>query len=428
MKKAEKKKILILSGIVQMADVVKTAQKMGLYTIVTDRDPESPAKKLADGYYNISTSETEKLAEMARNEGIDGVFNAFDDVNTWNALALCKELNLPFYATTEQLQICSDKNTFKEYCRIYGAPVIEEYELGGDLSEENLKNLTYPVIVKPVDSYASQGITVCHSPEEVRNGYEKALDFSKSKKVIVERFVDEAYGVQTIYTIQNGNIVLNGVADRFVHKHSEEFPPLPIAMIFSSQHTEQYIESVDPYIRKLIEGIGIRNGVVFIQSLFENGSFYIYEMGFRLGGSQMYSIIEKQTGISQVEFMLTLALGESIGHLDMGPYNNAYMPYPSCNLPILLKGGTIRDIEGIESIQKLPGVIHTAISKSPGDKVRVTGSYTQMFGRFTIVANSREELHDTIRTIYDRLKITSTDGEDMILVRYQPTEALSPKQ
>lgn len=428
MKKAEKKKILILSGIIQMADVVKTAQKMGLYTIVTDRDPESPAKKLADAYYNISTSEIEKLAEMARHEGIAGVFNAFDDVNTWNALALCKELDLPFYATTEQLQICSDKNTFKEYCRRYGAPVIEEYELGGDLSEENLNKLTYPVIVKPVDSYASQGITVCHSPEEVRNGYEKALGFSKSKKVIIERFVDEAYGVQTIYTIQDGQIILNGVADRFVHKHSEEFPPLPIAMIFSSQHQEQYIESVDPYVRKLIEGIGIRNGVVFIQSLFENGSFYIYEMGFRLGGSQMYSIIEKQTGINQVEFMLTLALGESIGHLDMRPYDNGHMPYPSCNLPILLKGGTIRDIEGIESIQKLPGVIHTALSKSPGDKVLVTGSYTQMFGRFTIVANSKKELHDTIRTIYDRLKITSTDGEDMILVRYQPTEALSPKQ
>ena len=423
MKNTKQKKILILSGIIQMVDVVKTAQKMGLYTIVTDRDSDSPAKKFADKSYDISTSNTEKLIEIAKAEGIHGVFNAFDDVNTWNAQALCQELGLPFYATIEQLQICSDKNTFKEYCRKYGAPVIEEYELGGNLSDENLAALTYPVIVKPVDSYASQGITVCHSPEEVQSAYEKALRFSKSKKVIVERFVDESYGVQTIYTIQNGNILLNGVADRFVHKHSNEFPPLPIAMIFSSQHREQYIESVDPYIRKLIEGLGIRNGVVFIQSLFENDSFYIYEMGFRLGGSQMYSIIEKQTGINQVEMMLTLALGESIDHLDMSPYDNGHMPYPSCNLPILLSGGIIGKVSGIEAIQELPAVIHTAISKSPGDEVLITGSYTQMFGRFTIVANSMEELHDTIDTIYHHLKIVSTEGEDMLLVRYQPKAA-----
>lgn len=427
MKRGQLKKILILSGIVQMVDVVKTAQKMGLYTIVTDRDPGSPAKKYADKYYDISTSDTEKLAEIAKAEGIHGIFNAFDDVNTWNALALCQELGLPFYATTEQLQICSDKNTFKQYCRKYGAPVIEEYELDGDLSEENLRKLKYPVIIKPVDSYASQGITVCHSPEEVRAGYEKALAFSKSKKVIVERFVDEAYGVQSIYTIQNGNVVLNGVADRFVHKHSKEFPPLPIAMIFSSQHRQQYIEAVDPSIRKLIEGIGIQNGVVFIQSLFENDSFYIYEMGFRLGGSQMYSIIEKQTGINQVEMMLTLALGEDISHLDMTPYDNGHMPYPSCNLPILLKGGTIGKITGIDQIRELPAVIHTAVAKSAGDEVLVTGSYTQLFGRFTIVAGSMEELHDTITVIYDHLKILSDSGEDMILVKYQPSSVGVPK-
>lgn len=423
MKSIKQKKILILSGIIQMIDVVKTAQRMGLYTIVTDRDPDSPAKKHADKYFNISTSDTEKLIELAKAEGIHGVFNAFDDINTWNALALCQELDLPFYATTEQLQICSDKNTFKEYCRKYGAPVVEEYQLNNDLSDENLSTLKYPIIVKPVDSYASQGITVCHSPDEVRSGYEKALKFSKMKKVIVERFVDEEYGVQTIYTIQNGNVVLNAVADRYVHKHSKEFPPLPIAMIFSSQHREQYIESVDPYIRKLIEGIGIRNGVVFIQSLFENNSFYIYEMGFRLGGSQMYSIIEKQTGINQVEMMLSLALGESIDHLDMSSYDNGYMPYPSCNLPILLSGGIIGEVSGIEAIQQLPNVIHTAINKAPGDEIHVTGSYTQMFGRFTIVANSTEELHETIAVIYQHLKIVSAEGEDMLLVRYQPKAA-----
>jgi formate-dependent phosphoribosylglycinamide formyltransferase (GAR transformylase) len=42
------KKILILGGYTHMNDVVKTANRMGLYTIVTDREPEAPAKAFAD--------------------------------------------------------------------------------------------------------------------------------------------------------------------------------------------------------------------------------------------------------------------------------------------------------------------------------------------------------------------------------------------
>ncbi len=40
------KKLLILGGTTLMINVVKIAKDMGIYTIVTDRDPASPAKKM----------------------------------------------------------------------------------------------------------------------------------------------------------------------------------------------------------------------------------------------------------------------------------------------------------------------------------------------------------------------------------------------
>ncbi|PSL36337.1 biotin carboxylase [Planomicrobium soli] len=422
MSQVEKKRILFLSGITQMIDVIRTAKNSGYYTIVTDRTPGSPAKTHADKFYDVSTSDTEKLAEIARAEKVDGVFNAFDDVNTWNALALCEELNLPYYATAEQLEICSDKGKFKEWCRNYSVPVIEEYKIDGDLSEEFLSALEFPVIIKPVDSYASQGITVCYGKSEARAGYTKALRFSKSKKAIIERFIDNAYGIQILYTIQNNNIILNAVVDRFVHKHFKEHPPLPIAMVFPSQHREQYIKEVDSKVRTMLKGMGIKNGVIFIQSLYENDSFYIYEMGFRLGGSQLYSIIEKQTGINQVEMMLDLLTGRSLEKYDMSMFDNAYTPYPSCNLPILLNEGTIGKIVGLEKIPQMPAVISCITYNSAGDKIAVTGSYTQMFGRITIVAASEAELNETIAIIQETLKVLSTDGEDMIIAKYHPIQ------
>ena len=110
-----------------MLDVVRKAHDMGLYTIVCDYSETSPAKKIADKAYDISTTDIDALEKVARDEAVDAVFAGFEDLNTWNALRLCQRLGLPFYATEEQLRITSNKKLFKEFCRKCGIPVVEEY-------------------------------------------------------------------------------------------------------------------------------------------------------------------------------------------------------------------------------------------------------------------------------------------------------------
>ncbi|WP_416145513.1 ATP-grasp domain-containing protein [Planococcus koreensis] len=420
MKSIKQKKILILSGIAHMVNVVETAKRMGYYTIVTDKAPGSPAKKVADKSYDISTSEIDRLAEMARHEQIDGVFNGFDDLNTWNALALCEKLGLPYYATEEQLEICSNKDQFKEHCRKFGVPVSEEYVIDAKLQDEDIAKLTFPVIIKPVDSYASQGITICYTPEELKAGYEKALDYSKSGNAIIERFIDTPYGTMMYYTVQNGEVFLSAVTDRHVHQQFKELPPLPIAVAFPSMHKELYLEKVDPQIRDMLKGMGIQNGVLMIQALYEEGEFFIYEMGFRISGSQHYTIVEQQTGINLLEMMLDHALGEPIDKYDISSFDDSYIPRPSCNLPILLDNGIIAKVSGLEKVLAMPQVLSFVGCRHAGDVVEHTGSYSPMFGRFNITADSLDELHETIDAIYDTLTITSTEKRDMVLVRYQP--------
>ncbi len=420
MNPANQKKLLILSGIAHMVNVVETAKKMGYYTIVTGNVPGSPAKKVADKYYDISTADIDQLAEMAKQEQIDGVFNGFDDLNTWNALALCEKLGLPYYATKEQLEICSNKDQFKAHCRKFGVPVSEEYEIDVNLLDEDIAKLTFPVIIKPVDSYASQGITICYSPDELKAGFEKALNCSKSGNAIVERFIDTPYGIMMYYTVQNGEVYLSAVTDRHVHQQFKDLPPLPIAVAFPSMHKERYLQHVDSPIRGMLKGMGIQNGVLMIQALYDKGDFFIYEMGFRISGSQHYTIVEKQTGINLLEMMLDHALGKPLAKYDISAFDNSYIPKPSCNLPILLDNGTIAKVSGLEEVMAMPQVLSFVRCKHEGDVIHHTGSYSPVFGRFNIVAHSLDELHKTIDAIYNTLTITSLENRDMTLVRYQP--------
>ena len=157
MKKVDQKKILILGGTKHMINVVEIAKRKGMSPIVVDNVIGSPAKSCADKSFNTSTADIEGLAKIVRQEEVDGVFTAFEDINTWNAVALCKKMGLPFYAAEEQLDITSDKNRFKEICRRFDVPVIEEKELAGELKETTVAAWEFPIILKPVDIYAGMG-------------------------------------------------------------------------------------------------------------------------------------------------------------------------------------------------------------------------------------------------------------------------------
>ena len=139
-----KKKILILGGITHMMDVVRKAHEMELYTIVCDYSNISPAKKMSDKSYDISTVDIDKLETVAKEEKIDAVFAGFEDLNTWNALQLCERLKLPFYATRRQLEITSNKKKFKEFCRYCGVPVVPEYSINSIEDITFLDESVYP--------------------------------------------------------------------------------------------------------------------------------------------------------------------------------------------------------------------------------------------------------------------------------------------
>ncbi len=415
----KQKKLLILGGISHMIDVVETAKNMGLYTIVTDNNEASPAKKHADQAFDISTADIDALERMARQEQIDGVLTAFDDINTWNAQLLTGRLGLPFYATKEHLEISANKDRFKDFCRRFDVPVIEQYEKGDGIP------VVYPVIVKPVDSYASKGITVCQNEAELFDAVEKARRFSRHGRVLVERFIDTNHGVEMYYTLQNGEVILSAVTDRFVHNQGHQSPPLPVATIYPSSHLAEFVLKHDANLREMLRGMGLQNGLVLIQSLYEGGEFYIYEMGYRLSGEQHYQVVKRQTDINLLEMMIDFAIGEDISQYDLSNFDDGFMRYPSCNLSVLLGPGTIREIKGLEAILELPSVISWVPTREIGDTISVTGSYSQMLGRFNIVCQTMEELNGTIREINKMLEVVSENGDDMVLARYLAGEKVT---
>ena len=69
----------------------------------------------------------------------------------------------------------------------------------------------------------------------------------------------------------------------------------------------------------------------------------------------------------------------------------------------------------MDTVVKMPEVFKSLQLLHVGDEVKMVGTLQQVFARFQIEAQSRKELNDIIKTIYDTIQLRGIDGEDMKL-------------
>ncbi|MBS5130095.1 MAG: ATP-grasp domain-containing protein [Lachnospiraceae bacterium] len=405
------KKVLILGANPETVSLVKKAKQMGLYTIVTDNNPNAFAKKYADMAININAVDIDALEEFARKESVDGILVGVAEALLPSYCELCKRLNMPCYSTPDKFNIMVNKDFFKKKCREYGVPTIEEYTL------ENKEFIEYPVIVKPVDSCSSKGITICQNENELKKGIEYALQFSANKKYLIERYMkgDE---VISYYVMQDGNPILVGMCDRYTYKQKDKVQ-LPTSYIFPSRHIDSYLKHSDQYVKEMIRGIGLNNGSIFFQCFVdEKGIVRTYEPGYRLNGAQEHMILSKVSGIDAKEMYINLALYGKVANDDLEKKTNPKHKEICCKLSPLVKTGRIEKIEGLEEIEKMSDVVSVNPSYDAGDIVDGYGTLKQIVCRFFIVSRTKTELISTINSIYSTLKVIDTDGNNMLIGQF----------
>ena len=66
-------RLVVLGSMDEFVELVKTAQKRGIYVIVCDGYEDGPAKQVANKSYTIDVRDTDKIAAMCKEEGADAV-------------------------------------------------------------------------------------------------------------------------------------------------------------------------------------------------------------------------------------------------------------------------------------------------------------------------------------------------------------------
>ncbi|HEY8401139.1 MAG TPA: hypothetical protein VIK89_07755 [Cytophagaceae bacterium] len=420
MKKYTGKKILVLAGKpIGSMDIVEYAQFNGAYTIVTDNlsVSQSPAKTLADEIWDISTAEVEVLSEKIKEHKIDAVFTGVHEFNIWRNIDISESTALPFYATREQMFLTSIKNKYKQLFKTFGIPVIDEYRLREEFFEDDLRQVEYPVLIKPVDGSGGYGISICYDEAELRSGFEKAISFSKTKQVLVEKYVI-AKEVTIFYILQGGKIMLSAMADRHTENGDKYTIPLPVLYTFPSVHLSAFQSSYNQKMIDAFQSIGLKNGMVFIQAFVDGNEIKPYDIGFRLTGTQEYHILEQLCGYNPLKMMVDYAFTVKMGNEDISSLvDPAFGGKYAFNITFLVKPCVIGKFMGLEEVTSMKGIIKVIKNHREGDEIPSTaiGTLNQVALRILGTADSKEGMKKLIRLITDTIDIESAEGESVLL-------------
>ena len=414
--KLKNKKLLILGGTLISCEIVRQAKKMGIYVVVTDynKPEDSPAKQIADEHFMVSATDVDAVVELIKQEHIDGVLVGFNDMLLPYYAEICQKSGLPCYATKEQFELFINKKRYKELCREYNVPTVKEYSISLTELKSNKFNVQYPVLVKPVDSSGSRGITICHSDSELGEAYNKALNFSATNQVLVEQYLT-GKEVTVFVVMQDGKYYLSGIGNRHMKASRDGILPLPVGYTFPSIYTESYEKNILPKVKTMLNDVGIKNGMMFMQCKVEDGVVTVYDLGLRLTGSLEYKVFEQLSGYNTLELMINFALTGKMADNDLSKVINPFKRY-GFNISVVAEPGVIKNIEGIEAVKALPEVAGVFISHLPGEEITQSmyGLLSQITVRVLGSACDYDNFVKIIDKIINAIKVIDTEENNLV--------------
>lgn len=404
------KRLLVLGGTYSAGDIREYADKAGIEIIVTGA-PGHPLRKIADEAYNIDNKDTEKLISLVKERNIDGIFAGSNETVIPYVLKVIKETGLPFYATPEQWEMTSNKKRFKEICRINNVPVVPEYTISPELLREDVSSVDFPVVVKPTDGSGSAGVFLYKNEEELRRYYPVASTFSRTKSVIVEKYM-RGFIIVLYFTVIDGEFYVSSMADKYTEPGEWKLATLPQLHLYPSRHLDDCINKYRECLIDMMKYIGITNGVVGIQGFCENNEIVFTEMGYRLGGTAQHNYTKALYGISNLELLINFALtGKMTSYACL---ENPHFPMECATLALVSRGGTVASIVGLEEVNAMNEVICVENHYDIGSTIAVTNNLSQLHFRVFIKADNLTALKEAIKKVQATLHVYDSHGNSML--------------
>lgn len=393
------KKILLLGGSAQQVVAIEAAKQMKYFTVLCDYLTDNPGQYHADKFYLVSTTDKEAVLKVAMDEKVDGVLAYASDPAAPTAAYIAEKMRLPGNPY-KSVEILCNKDYFRKFLSENGfhAPKAKGYFSKEDVLLD-LNNYSFPIIMKPVDSSGSKGVTVLYELDNVEKAVDFAFSFSRSHRIIVEEFIERKhpYLIGGDIFVIDGKIIQWGLLN--CHRDKNVNPLVPVGKSYPLKLENPDVVAVKDTLQQIVTKLHIENGALNVELVVDkNGNVWPIDVGPRSGGNMIPDLLGYIFGANIPEMCVKAAMGEPI---DIEKHDD--IPYYATHNLHSSKTGIFKKI--CFSNELKPFIIKTCIYKKPGDNVEFFDNASKALGIVFMKFDDREKMIQILSEIEKHIEI-----------------------
>lgn len=375
-----KKTILMLGGSRQQVVAIEKAKELGFRTVLCDYLPDNPGQYFADVFYQESTTDRERMLDIARAEGVSGVLAYSSDPASPTAGYVAERMGLPSNPLSA-IEAMSEKHLFRAFLREAGLPCPQAKPFSRNATADEVSRLVegfrFPVVVKPTDSSGSKGVSVLDDLSDLGAAIAHAGTFSRNDMLICEEYIRKTFP----YVVGGDIFVVEGEV-RFWGLMSclrdEGLGGLvPVGKMMPSGLSINENVAVKDVLQRLVTALGVRFGELNVEVIVgEDNVPYVLELGSRAGGNMIPVQLSDASGVDLVAANVLCAMGEDPGDIswDSAECNGAFATY-------VLHSGTNGMFRGVNKSDAIvPHVYREVIYKQQGEPVEAFDGANKALG------------------------------------------------
>jgi biotin carboxylase len=395
------KRLLLLGGSTQQVPAIEYANKQGYYTILCDYLPDNPGQYHADKFYSVSTTDKEAILEVAQKERVDGIVAYASDPAAPTAAYVAEKMGLPTNPY-KSVELLTNKDKFRSFLakHNFNTPKAKGYSSIEQATKE-IEEFRLPVIIKPVDSSGSKGVSKLTDSKDIKSQIEYALSFSRVKRIIIEEFV-EKFG----YQVAGDGFSVNGelVFRCFANDHFDENginPFVPISASFPYHMPKKIHDKIHAELQRLLDLLEMKTGAYNFDILVnENEDVYLMEIGPRNGGNFIPQVVRYATGIDMIDYTIRAAMGEDCSSIQMVEPKGFWSYYAIHSS----KAGILKEIQIKENV-KINHIVKSYLNYKVGDYVPAFTGANGSIGILIMRFDSMEQMLDMMDHSYKWIKV-----------------------
>lgn len=394
--------VVLPSTTYRAGDFVAAAESLDIDLVVASEQP--PPFEMGDGYLQIDCSDPQAAAEAVAALGdsvaLDGVVAA-DDSGVVVAALAGELLGLPSNHP-EAASATRDKLKMRDLLAKGEVPQPSYAALlPGAPPAKTAAELRYPLVVKPVDRSASQGVIRADRGEDldaVVAEVRSIVGDTGEEPLLLEEYMDGTE-VAIEGLVRSGELTVLAIFDKPDSKEGPSFPET--IFVTPSQLSDVDQDECVRVGKAAIRALGLDHGPVHIELKIANGKARVLEVAARsIGGLCSRSLNFGLMGTTLEALILRNAVGMDKPELKRAPHASGVLMIP------IPESGRLVAVDGVDETRDITGVTGVDLTMKSGDVVLAPPEGDRYLGFVFARGRTAADVETTLRRAMETLKVT----------------------